>query len=272
MKKHLTLILLALVFVACNFDKSPQAPSNLHAVNVQHNLVELEWLDNSDNETEFIIIRNYDQFDRTLRNFYVDTLVKPDTEYRYSVRAINANGFNDSDPITIKTKPLPLPPTTPDSLTISRDFTTIALTWADMADNESEYILDVDGWTFTLPKNSTNWTHTNLEPNSTHTYKLWARNAFGFSDTLLVTATTRGKFTVKWNAALDHKSVAGELVPNGPAAGYELTLQQNDSTWIAYSGSGTSCTVILPGPACATVRAYDSAGNYSLNSEQACAE
>ena len=266
--KKLSFILLAVLISACS--KAPQAPSNLRAVDVQHNLVVLEWQDNSDNETEFVILRNYDQFDRTLRNFYTDSLIKPATDYRYTVRAVNKYGHSDSNPIELRTPERPAPPAPPDSLIANRDFTSIAITWRDNATTEKSYVLDVDGWTFELPANTTNWTHTNLDPNSTHTYIIWTRNNYGHSDSLKLTATTRGKFTATWNRSLDRKSVNNEIIPNGPAAGYELTVTAGDTAFVAYAGKDTSASFIVGAPFCATVRAYDDANNYSTHSDIVC--
>ncbi len=269
MKKLIVTLLVALAFAAC--DKTPNAPSELRVLRLTHAVVEIEWRDNSNDESYFIIIRNHNQLDRTTRNFYADTTVQPDTDYRYTVRAVNRYGLSDSAPLELRTPAKPQPPAAPDSLIAIRDFTAVTLTWRDNADNESEYMLTIDGdWTFPVSANATNYTHTNLAPNSTHHYVIWARNGFGASDSLMATVTTRGAFAAYWNPALDRTTIAGQIVPNGNAAGYELFITCNDSSWLAYAGQDTFCRFVAPGPFCSTVRAYDHYNNVSQHSEQVC--
>lgn len=270
MKKLNLFLLLGLVVFACN--KSPQAPSNLQAISIAHNFIELSWQDNSNNESEFIIIRNYQQFDRTLVNSFVDTAVTPDTDYRYTIRAANKFGHNDSDPIEVRTPSLPVPPLAPDSLFAICDFNSISLRWRDNAATEKRYAMTINppDYCFDLPANADNYTHTNLEPNTTYTYTIWCKNSVGNSDSVHITATTRGKFRASWQHSMDYKIVGGERVENDMAAGYILTLFTNDSSWVAYDGPDTTCTLVVHAPVCGVVTAYDNNNNQGNASIKKC--
>ena len=78
----------------------PAAPSNLSATAVSKTRIDLDWTDNSDNETGFKIERskrnnaNFAQIDTVGPDvtFYSDTTVKKNTLYYYRVRATNAHG------------------------------------------------------------------------------------------------------------------------------------------------------------------------------------
>jgi hypothetical protein len=80
----------------------PAAPADLAASNVTQNTLTLTWLDNSNNETGFIVQRaTNSSFTRGLAEFplgpdvtsFDDTGLKKNTTYYYRVQAFNL--FND---------------------------------------------------------------------------------------------------------------------------------------------------------------------------------
>lgn len=93
----------------------PAAPSNLVAIAVSYNQVNLSWMDNSTDETGFILARNANgagwvNLASVGANVtaYSDTTVQPSTSYEYSVRSTNACGHGGfANTASVTTPPLP---------------------------------------------------------------------------------------------------------------------------------------------------------------------
>jgi hypothetical protein len=88
------------------------APSNLTAEAINSTTVQLNWIDNSDNESGFKIERstdgtNFTQIDLVGVNSrsYTDTTASPNTPYTYRVRATNAIGNSDYSNTATATTP-----------------------------------------------------------------------------------------------------------------------------------------------------------------------
>jgi Fibronectin type III domain. len=75
----------------------------------------------------------------------------------------------------VNTKPI-LPPT-PQNIVAAATTTTVRVTW-DTMENVTEYEIDVDGQTISCGTGNL-YIHTGLTPNTTHTYRVRARNASG---------------------------------------------------------------------------------------------
>jgi len=84
-------------------DMSPNKPSNLEAITISSNRIDLFWNDNSDNEDGFMIERSLLDDFSTVIEFSVapdtaslnDIGLQPSTEYFYRVMAYNANGDSE---------------------------------------------------------------------------------------------------------------------------------------------------------------------------------
>lgn len=184
------------------------APSDLNAV-ASGSDIELNWSDNSSNETGFEVER------KTPNGLYVklstvnagitrmlDTDVNGGVQYTYRVRAINSSGASAYsneltvtapgaflDPIAIKPGvPFSLLPTAPGRLGAqAQSGTTVRVSWADTASNETGFKLErkEGNKTFAeialLPKDSTNFQDTGLLQNTTYTYRARAFNNSGSS-------------------------------------------------------------------------------------------
>jgi len=124
---------------------SPSAPSNLDAEAVAYNQINLSWVDNSDNEIEFIIERTTDPPDFSdcaivEKNVtsYQDESVLDETTYYYRIKAHNVSGDSSwiySDPVTTP----PIPPAAPSNLLAYGYCWEVKLTWQDNSDNEDGF-------------------------------------------------------------------------------------------------------------------------------------
>lgn len=116
---------------------APTSPTNLTAVPVSESQLQLDWTDESSNETGFIIARTVYQFgtflpiDTVVANVttYIDSSLVSNTSYFYYVIAFNNDGLSDNhtNVATEKTAAVPLVPTNV-QLT-AKDFQTITVTW-----------------------------------------------------------------------------------------------------------------------------------------------
>lgn len=184
------------------------APSDLNAV-ASGSDIELNWSDNSSNETGFEVER------KTANSLYVklatvnagitrllDTDLNGGMQYTYRVRAINSSGASAYsneltvtapgtffDPIAVKPGiPISLLPTAPGRLAAqAQSGTTVLVSWADTASNETGFKLErkEGNKSFAeialLPKDSTNFQDTGLQQNTTYTYRARAFNNSGTS-------------------------------------------------------------------------------------------
>ncbi|OJJ23532.1 hypothetical protein BKI52_03985 [marine bacterium AO1-C] len=140
--------------VVGNTSTSPiNAPSALKIVAISSTDIRLDWVDNSDNETYFEVLR-YRRFWPQFLSFrssqivkantttLVDSGLKPGHTYYYRVRAFNNSNASDSSlvdsALTLTTNPsLPNSPTDLNArLTESNQ---IELSWQDQADNETSF-------------------------------------------------------------------------------------------------------------------------------------
>lgn len=198
MKKKLviSLLLLMMVLVGCKSKQTiPDRPSELTAV--LDTQILLNWKDNSNSETEFRIYRGVNT-DRT--EFYCkvgegittfkDTLIEPGKTYYYVVTAINGIGESAaSNQVSITVPPVAKVPNAPTNLSATVLSTTeIKLTWQDAADNEEGFRVyrgATETAVTTLVKEvgagETQFTDSQLTPNTTYYYQVKAYNATGES-------------------------------------------------------------------------------------------
>lgn len=89
----------------------PNAPYNLTAVAISQSVVNLQWMDNSDNEEGFMIYRDNNVIATVGINVttYQDTGLEPATTYQYAVKAYNQAGESEASLYTVTT---PNPPIT----------------------------------------------------------------------------------------------------------------------------------------------------------------
>ncbi len=125
-------------------------PSNLTAAENDEGNVILDWTDNSDNETAFVLERsegdstNFQLLDEVEPNTtsYTDTSVEGETLYFYRIKAIsNEDESSYSNIVAIQT--MIRFPASPSNLeiTVVNDYTA-QLTWVDNATNETGYLVE----------------------------------------------------------------------------------------------------------------------------------
>jgi subtilisin family serine protease len=132
----------------------PAAPTNLIASAVSPTEIDLNWSDNSANETGFRIERCIGQGCTNFSQLVVavaanvtshpDTGLTAQTTYRYRVQAFNSIGNSTYSNIAETTTPLPpQPPSAPTNLTASvASFSQINLNWTDNSTGENGFHIE----------------------------------------------------------------------------------------------------------------------------------
>ncbi|RLD15752.1 MAG: hypothetical protein DRI22_02075 [Caldiserica bacterium] len=174
----------------------PSSPTNLTGTIVSCHQVDLSWNDNSSDEDSFIVERKESSGSYSViatlpanTTSYSDTTVSAETTYYYRVKAHNSWGDSGySNVVNITTPACGTPPAAPTNLTATpASSDTIELSWTDNSDNEDGFRIERKeaGGTYseiaTLPANTTSYTDTGLNPETTYYYRVRAYNSFGTS-------------------------------------------------------------------------------------------
>jgi len=182
----------------------PQAPGNMNATAVSEDQIDLQWNDNSTDESGFELQRSADGANWSAlgtvganNTSYADTGLAASMIYFYRVRAYNGGGSSGwSNTDNAETLPPPLPPPTPAPLTASAmSGERIDLAWADVA-NENGYRLErsTDGSSFSLvaspAADQTAYSDTGLSAATTYFYRVTAFNGGGDSPSANSSAET----------------------------------------------------------------------------------
>lgn len=182
----------------------PNAPTNLTLTVISSTQINLNWTDNSNNESGFKIERKvegglYSEISSVSANVtsYNDTSLLPNTKYYYKVIAYNTYGQSSSNEASETTQPAGTPPSAPSNLNTNvLSCNQIKLTWIDNSINESGFrierkegagvydILDTVG-----PDIIFYIDNTALE-NKTYTYRILAFNEYGENSSNEKTAIT----------------------------------------------------------------------------------
>ncbi len=88
----------------------PLAPANLNTNAVSQSIVNIQWLDTSNNEQGFRLYRDNNLIATLATNttIYQDTGLKPASNYQYLVKSYNQAGESGSPPFTVRTPGLPI--------------------------------------------------------------------------------------------------------------------------------------------------------------------
>ncbi|TAM93417.1 MAG: hypothetical protein EPN39_20085 [Chitinophagaceae bacterium] len=188
----------------------PVMPSSITAKTVSYNQINLNWTDNSNNETGFEIYRAsvsagpWQIIYTTKANMtaFTDSTVSPSTTYYYKVQAVNQYGSSGFASLTqnnaATTLPLPPAPPVPGLVTaVAVSVSQINLTWTDTSTNLAGYNIyrsDVNNTGFRklqqVPAGVTSYSDSTLFSNTTYYYKISATNTggtSGYSDTAYAT-------------------------------------------------------------------------------------
>jgi hypothetical protein len=156
-------------------DIAPNTPQNLNASPVSNTQIDLNWADNSGNETGFELERSTNGTDFTkLADLpanaanYQNTGLTTLTKYWYRIRAKNSIGNSDYSNVADATT-FDVPPSKPESLTATTiSSSQINLSWNDRSTNETGFQLErsTDGTSFNkiadLGSNITTYQNTGL--------------------------------------------------------------------------------------------------------------
>ena len=154
--------------------------------------ITLNWVDNSDNETQFAIWRksgsgSYTRVGVVAPNStsYTDFGLNPNTTYTYRVRACNdfyASGWtNEASSTTLQIPPPAAPTNLTAVVTASKR---VNLAWTDNSNNETAFSIWRKSGTgdyvriALVPANTTRFTDTSMSLGVTYTYKVRAANDF----------------------------------------------------------------------------------------------
>ncbi len=196
------------------FDRTPEssigltAPSRFITSNVQATQATLNWVDNSNNETQFVLERrnvtageDYSLVQNLPANTttFTDFNLLAGNTYNYRLSAKNSN--NQSSYVylsnSLVTPNVPILP--PSSFTASNIQTTQAtLQWIDNATNETQYVIErrsiTDDEDYTLVQvlaaNVTSFVDTALLPSKNYRYRLVAKNNVTQSTYVYLDVTT----------------------------------------------------------------------------------
>jgi len=208
-RKYLLLVLMGLVLAlpgcqGCPIatPPAPYPPSDLLATVVSSSEIDLNWKDNSPDETGFYIYRkttdNYSKVGVMEANAtsHSDTGLSPQTTYSYKITAYNEGGESESsNEVTITTPGEPTAPSAPSNLAGQAvSCSEINLTWQDNSTNEEGFYVyrkTTDDYSIiaTMEANATSYNNTGLNPETAYSYKISAYNAIGesgFSNALCV--------------------------------------------------------------------------------------
>jgi len=266
------------------------APSNLTAVAVSSNQINLTWTDNSDNESGFIIERKEGS------NSYVeiavsdnvttfsDTGLGSNTTYTYRVRAYNSSGYSaySNEVSATTTGVMPVAPSNLTATVVSSS--RIDLTWDDNSSNETGFIIERKkaGGSYTqittVGANATSYIDTGLANNTKYYYRVRAYNSSSNStysnevnattgtvpaapSDLIATVLSSTKIMLTWD---DNSSNETGFIIERKKAGRSYTqIATVDANTTTYTNSGlTNNTKYYY-----RVRAYNSNGDSEYSNE-----
>jgi hypothetical protein len=272
---------------------APTAPSHLTATVFSSAHIELNWSDNSNNESGFKIeMRSEDDGDFTQIatvgvnvTSYSSTDLQANSQYFFRVRAYNT-GFNSNYSNEVSAITLPDFPAVPTELKVTTvGKTKISLEWTDNANNESGFKIErklssasAYKWIATAGPNATNFTNTGLSSNTTYSYRVQSYNAagnLGYSNVvevttlpnvpiapsnLTATAVNAGKINLAWTDNSNDET-GFKIERKIGVAGTYAQIANVGANVKSYSNTGLSQNTNY----FYRVRAYNATGNSSYS-------
>ncbi|PGM89779.1 lytic polysaccharide monooxygenase [Bacillus cereus] len=229
--------------------EAPTQPSGLQVVKATSNSVELNWKPATDNVgvKEYQVLRNGEVINTVAGTSLVDKKLSPNTDYTYTVKAVDAVGniSKESEALVIKTtveKPDTEAPTQPKGLhSMGITANTVDLMWSPSEDNidVDHYIVyrEIAGVTKEIGTvNTTSFMDKNLQANTTYKYAVSAVDTAGNesmkSDILTVTTKEQENVYEKWDSYKAYKK-GDRVVHEGKEYEAAQSYQGNgDPNWI----------------------------------------
>jgi chitodextrinase len=187
------------ITVANGDSTPPSAPTNLTATAASSSEVNLSWTASTDNVdvTGYWVVRDGVTIANTTNTGFSDTSVSPNTTYSYQVIAYDAAG-NNSGPsntatVTTPQEPDTQPPSAPTNLTATAASSTqINLSWNASTDNVSIAGYEVyRGGSKIVAVTTTSYGDTGLNPSTTYSYYVKAKDAAGNTSAASNTASAK---------------------------------------------------------------------------------
>ncbi|GLU51483.1 fibronectin type III domain-containing protein [Dyadobacter frigoris] len=245
-------------------DVAPAVPQNLSATPISNIRINLNWIDNSGNETGFEIERSADgnSFSKIADlganvTSYENTGLSTLTKYWYRVRAKNTIGNSGYSNVAEATT-LDIPPAAPSALTATTvSSSQIDLNWTDNSANESGFEIErsVDGSNFTkvgdTSANASTFQSTGLIPNTKYWFRVRSKNSQGGSpytnvadattkdvapdapQNLTATPASNTQINVSWT------DISGTY---GTETGYELEISSDGASFSKIADLGANVT------------------------------
>lgn len=172
----------------------PVAPQSLSAESVTYQLITLNWLDKSSNETGFRIERKTSSTWKEIGTVSANTIKWSDsdvvsgTEYTYRVRAYNSYGnsdYSNEKTITAGGSSQLAAPSNLNATVISS--AELLLKWTDNSSNEKGFIIErkIGSGSYktliTVKSNITSYNDIELVPSTKYSYRVRAYNSSGYS-------------------------------------------------------------------------------------------
>ncbi|KNY26102.1 regulator of chromosome condensation RCC1 [Pseudobacteroides cellulosolvens ATCC 35603 = DSM 2933] len=263
---------------------APAAPLNLTARSSDTEVV-LYWQCCSDDSgiSKYEIYRDGEKIAEDDKTYYRDRSIETGKAYVYTVKAVDGAGnISGASNEVINDTQAPFAP--PDLAVASRTAASITLVWTASADNIAVkgYNVYRDGVCIGTSY-STSYTDTVLKPDTSYTYSIEAFDAGGnysltspeltistCKDTTVPTipgnlSISQGDdthYTLAWIKSVDDVKVAGyEIYRDGVKIGTKIAGSSSDYVYYDDTGIKVGHTYVY------TVRAYDDAGNISMESE-----
>jgi predicted phage tail protein len=284
---------------------APITPTGLSATATSSSSIDLSWTDNASDESNFVVQRSTTSGSgfATIATLGANTTSYADaaglsasTTYYYQVYATNSagdSGFSNEASTTTDGPPAPTLPTAPTGLgATATSSSSISLTWADNASDESNFVVQrstTSGSGFatiaTLGANTTSYADTaGLSASTTYYYQVYATNSAGSSgfsieasattdpapltppiapSGLGATATSSSSIDLNWtdNASDESNFVVQRSTTSGSGFATIATLGSNTTSYADTTGLSASTTYYYQ------VYATNSAGDSGFSNE-----